>query len=157
SSASALRSMSPSRNGVMSAVRQPVNVVVMAQSYLDPSLVHIHGVARHEDVVVGPPVYGEISARQRHDDAPARTTGAGGGDRRGAGAGAAGHRLGGAALPDPHLETIGTRDPDELRVHAAREERVTLEAWAQLRERQRGDVIEEHHAVRIAHRHAGDG
>ena len=69
---------------------------------------------------------------------------------------AARHRLAGAALPDAHLEPRRARDADELGVHAAREERMALEARADLRERQPATSSTKTHAVRVAHRHAGD-
>src|SRR5262249_49775801 len=73
-----------------------------------------------------------------------------------AGAGPAGQRLAGAALPDAHLEGFPTGDTDELGVHAAGEEGMVLEARTERGERQGCHVVDEHHAVRVAHRDTRD-
>src|SRR5262245_24074173 len=104
----AAKSISPPRNGVTSAVRQPLHM-----SHLDCAVEDVDRVARHAYVVIRLPVDFEHAARQRHLHASSGAPGTCGGDGRGTRAGPARERLAGATLPDAHLERITPRDPDE--------------------------------------------
>src|SRR5262249_4089060 len=110
------RSSAPLRNGVTSAVRQPAHM-----SHLDGAFEDLDRAAGHRDMVVGSPFDVERATGQHDASPPAGASGACGRHRRRAGAGSAGQRLAGAALPDTHLEGFPTGDTDELGVHAAGE------------------------------------
>src|SRR5690606_3459361 len=73
------------------------------------------------------------------------------GDRRRAGAGAAGERLAGAALPDAKHDLVTVAHFHVARVHPLREARVVLEQRALRAHRRRLGARHDLHGMRIAH------
>jgi hypothetical protein len=78
------------------------------------------------------------------------------GDDGGAGAGAAGQRLAGAALVDAQTDGVAVDHLHEAGVHPLREARMVLDQRALFGDRGGVDVRHHLHRVRIAHRQGGD-
>src|SRR5690606_37879343 len=72
------------------------------------------------------------------------------------GAGAAGERLTGTALPHAKPQFVRTDDLCESRIHAARESRRSLDKRPFVGDRRFGDIVDELYRVRIAERDEGD-
>src|SRR5947207_3225724 len=89
--------------------------------------------------------------------APVRNSGTspGGSLDGGAGAGTAGERQAGAALPDAQLHRGRSDNLGDADIGALGEERVVLEPRPQLRERDGVEIVDEESGVRIAHAGAG--
>ena len=110
---------------------------------------------RHRIVAAGPSDGQRAAARldlHRRIEQPARDAG----DHRGAGAGAAGERLAGAALPHAQRDAVAVEHLHVARVHPVGKARVDLDQRPLGGHRRARHVGHDLHRVRVAHRQDGD-
>ena len=110
----------------------------------------------HQHVAIGAPFDNQFPAVHLHAGATAHEAATGGIDQGGAGAGAAGQRQPGAALPHAQAESVGGEHLNEADVGALGKQGGVLQRGADPLDRHGGEVGHEEGGVRVAHR-AGRG